>query len=365
MEDQAAWSVIHKAWGISGQKSLRILLEESTAAEIWQSPEAVLSRLAVEAPAEFVGRLEQLKRSVDLEHISSNMGKFGIRIVDYNAGEYPEKLKYIYNPPALLYVKGQLPPPEQLAIAVVGSRKCTEYGRKVARELAGELAKNGCAIISGLARGIDAASHEGALEAEGCTAAVLGCGVDKIYPRENKGLYQRIQEQGQSCILSELPLGSEPLKHHFPLRNRIISGLCDGLLVVEAAIKSGALITAELALEQGKEIFSVPGPITSALSAGTHKLIKDGAKITTGAEDILEEFGQLCLFKEEKVQDNDVSLGNNEKKVLECISIEPIAIEEVARMTKLPIDEVMALLSWLEINGMIQQIVGRKYIRLC
>ena len=149
------------------------------------------------------------------------------------------------------------------------------------------------------------------------------------------------------------------------MRNRIISGLCDGLVVVEAAIKSGALITAELALEQGKEIFAIPGPITSALSAGTHKLIKDGAKITTGAEDILEEFGQLCLFKEEKVQDNDVSLGNNEKKVLECIGIEPIAIEEVARMTKLPIDEVMAVLSWLEINGMIQQIVGRKYIRLC
>lgn len=364
MEDQALWSIIHKAWGINGQKNLRILLEACQAAEIWQSPESVLRRLGIEPPADFVSRLEQLKGKVVIEHITENLEKYGIRLIAYGTEEYPEKLKYIFNPPALLYVKGSLPPEEHLVIAMVGSRKCTEYGKKVARELAAELAKNDCVIISGLARGIDAASHEGALQGGGPTVAVLGCGVDKIYPRENRSLYQQILEQGASCILSELPLGSEPLKHHFPLRNRIISGMCDGLVVVEAAVKSGALITAELALEQGKEIFAIPGPITSALSAGTHKLIKDGAKITTDAEDILEEFGQLCLFKEEKVQDNDIHLGNNEKKVLECLSIEPVAIEEVARMTKLPIDEVMAVLSWLEINGVIQQIVGRKYIRL-
>lgn len=364
MEEQALWSIIHKAWGINRQKDLCILLETSQAAEIWQSPESVLRRLGLKPPTDFVSRLEQLKGKVVIEHIAENLEKYGIRLITYSDEEYPEKLKYIFDPPALLYVKGSLPQTEQLAIAMVGSRKCTEYGKKVARELAAELAGNGCLVISGLARGIDAASHEGALRGGGPTAAVLGCGVDKIYPRENKNLYQQILEQRASCILSELPLGSEPLKHHFPLRNRIISGLCDGLVVVEAAIKSGALITAELALEQGKEIFAVPGPITSALSAGTHKLIKDGAKITTNAEDILEEFGQLCLFKEEKVQDNDVPLGNNEKKVLECLSIEPVAIEEVARMTKLPIDEVMAVLSWLEINGVIQQIVGRKYIRL-
>lgn len=364
MYNQAAWSVIHKAWGINGQENLRILLERSSAEEIWQQPEQTLQRLGLKAPTEFINRFKQLKATVDMARIADNLEKYQIGLVGYDDEEYPEKLKYIYNPPAILYVKGCLPDPRQLAIAVVGSRKCTEYGKKVAKQIAAELAANGCLILSGLARGIDAASHEGALQGGGCTTAVLGCGVDKIYPRENKGLYQKILEQEASGIISELPLGSEPLKHHFPLRNRIISGLCNGLLVVEAAMKSGALITSELALEQGKEIFAVPGPVTSALSEGTHKLIKDGAIMATGATDILAEFGQQCLVKKETVQDNDILLGNNEKKVLDCISIEPIAIEEVARMTKLPIDEVMAILSWLEINGLIQQIIGRKYIRL-
>lgn len=364
MENQAIWSIIHKAWGIGGHKAFKILLEEVSAQVLWEDTEQAISNLGIAVPADFVSRLRQAKAAIEVQRIDENLEKYQIRLVPYHDEEYPEKLKYIYNPPPLLYVKGRLPLPDQLAIAIVGSRKCTEYGKRVAKSLGMELGGNGCAVISGLARGIDAASHQGAIESNGSTLGVLGCGVDVVYPRENKTLFQQLLNQENCGIISELPLGSEPLKHHFPLRNRIISGLSDGIVVVEAAIKSGALITAELALEQGKDVFAVPGPITSKMSEGTHKLIKDGAKLTANVQDILEEYGQLCLFKEEKVQDNDVPLGNNEKKVLECISIEPISIEEVAVMVKLPFDEVMATLSWLEINGLVQQIVGRKYIRL-
>lgn len=365
MNDAAIWSIIHKAWGITAKatKALKLLLSTSSAEEIWGMSESEFTDKFSSVSHELIDKLYQMKAKVDLARIDDNLSKYQIRLINCYDEEYPEKLKNIYDPPVFLYVKGHwasLP----LAIAMVGSRKCTSYGEHVALELSRELSQNGVCILSGLARGIDTASHKGAIACDGGTVAILGSGVDVIYPKENQKLYYDILAHEKGAIVSELPLGSAPLKHHFPLRNRIISGLSDGLVIVEAAVKSGALITAELALEQGKEIFVIPGPITSPMSEGAHKLIKDGAKMTTCAADILEEYGQRCLIEKKNVQDKDTPLGEDEQKILDCIGIEPVSVEELAIITKQPINHIVAILSILEIEGLIEQIVGRKYIRL-
>lgn len=367
MTDSAVWSIIHKAWGIGAKSSdgLRILLQgRFSAEEIWQMSQSEFNREFPQISESMVSKLYQIKGNIDLEHIEENLCKYQIRLISYYDDDYPEVLKSIYDPPLFLYMKGNLQI-SNIGIGIVGSRKCTEYGKKVAELLASGLSENKVCVISGLARGIDTSAHNGAIKHDGGTIAVLGCGVDVIYPKENKGLYQKILEHTNGAVISELPLGSAPLKHHFPLRNRIISGLSRGIVIVEAAVKSGALITAELALEQGRDVFAVPGPIISATSEGTHKLIKDGAKMTTCVADILEEYMGACLFQQEIVQDNDdISLTNDERRVLESISIEPISVEELAIITKLPINNIVAILSILEIEGLITQIVGRKYIRL-
>lgn len=363
MEHENVWSMIHKAWGINSNKYLIRLMEMKNGEQIWCLPRQKFKNQFPFIPDELVNRLEEIKGKVILSQVDNYLAHEGINLVGYYDQNYPEKLKYINDPPAILYCKGHLVWPE-LVIAIVGSRKCSAYGKRVAHQLAMGLSGTGVQVVSGLARGIDTAAHQGALEKEGGTLAVLGCGIDVVYPRENQKLFQEVIAHENSGIISELPLKSEPVRYHFPLRNRIISGLADGVVVTEAALKSGALITAELALEQGKDVFAVPGSIFSEQSVGTHKLIKDGAKIVTCLDDILEEYGQLCLFKEEKVQDNTIQLSESEQQLLDCIGAEPISVDELGLLSKLPIGELMAALSWLEINGLIQQIVGRKFMRL-
>ena len=218
-------------------------------------------------------------------------------------------------------------------------------------------------IISGLARGIDAAGHEGALVGEGGTVAVLGSGLDIIYPRENYNLYKRIINSGKGAVISEFPLGTAPLKLHFPLRNRIISGLAQGILVIEAGAKSGSLITAELGLEQGKDVFAIPGPITSPLNQGSHKLIKEGAKLVENIDDILEEYGQLSLFKNENKK-RTIQLTELEKKILDSLCIEPLTIDEIAFKTELSVSSVISTLSLLQIKGLVKETAGRKFMTL-
>jgi len=209
--------------------------------------------------------------------------------------DYPTNLRYIYDPPATVYLKGNIVPEDNIAIAIVGSRRATHYGLKNAKSLAFELAVRGITIVSGLARGVDSAAHRGALEAKGRTIAVLGSGLNVIYPKENERLAEEIAQNG--AVISEFPLDAGPQRYHFPRRNRVISGLSLGVVVVEAAQKSGALITANCALEQGREVFALPGKIDSFTSRGTHDLIKQGAKLVESIEDIIEELEPLNLEK--------------------------------------------------------------------
>lgn len=217
--------------------------------------------------------------------------------------DYPANLKYIYDPPSILYIKGNILPEDTIAVAVVGSRRATYYGLKNAENLGFQLAAGGITIISGLARGVDSAAHRGALKARGRTIAVLGSGLNKIYPRENEELVEEIAQNG--AVISEFALDTPPLRQNFPRRNRIISGLSLGVVVVEAAKRSGALITANFALEQGREVFALPGKIDSFTSKGTHDLIKQGAKLVESIEDIIEELEPLkaCQINRKRMAD--------------------------------------------------------------
>lgn len=286
------------------------------------------------------------------------------RIVTFFDEEYPEELKAIYDPPVLLYVRGRLPDPALPKVAVVGSRVCSLYGRKMAHEISSGLAREGVAVISGLALGIDSAAHEGALAADGITVAVLGGGISKLYPAENKKLAQEIIEKG--AVISEYPMQMLPLKQHFPVRNRIISGLSRGVLVVEAKEKSGALITANLALEEGREVFAVPGNADSARSEGTNSLLKQGAKLVTTAGDILEELKMPRVsspINKTGKPGEKIPLNPDEEKLLSLMDGEALHVDELIEGSGLGPSKVIASLSMLEIKGLVKQLPGKRFIK--
>ena len=319
---------------------------------------------------ETFNRIKWEKEQINPDEEWSSIQKRNIRVVTIKEERYPALLKNIYSPPPVIYYQGDFIGimKEAKGIAIVGSRKATFYGRKVSREIAGEMAKSGYIVISGLARGIDTHAHIGALEADGFTIAVLGCGLDRIYPPENKKLTQHIIEKG--AIITEFPLFTRPDKNNFPRRNRIISGLSLGTLVVEATKKSGALITADYALEQGREVFAVPGSVHSFLSIGCHNLIKQGARLVNSYKDILEEFGDnKCLLSgkenKENEEDNNIEeLTDYEQKLLKYISIEPLHIDEIAELASFPYSKVNEALLSLELKNLIREIEGKRYIRI-
>lgn len=273
---------------------------------------------------------------------------------------YPEKLRHIYKPPKGLYVRGSLPDTSCLAIAVVGARECSYYGRETAFYFARELAKSGILIISGLARGIDAQAHKGALEGGGKTYGVLGCGIDVCYPKENKTLYTKVEENGG--ILSEYGAGEPPLAGYFPLRNRIISGLSEGILVIEARERSGSLITVEHGLEQGKDIFVLPGRINDELSRGCNRLLKAGAIPVTEPSDILQYYGLTADEGSHQFKKNNNLLEKEEKMVYSKVCLVPKHINQVAEECGLPVLEVMQNLISLELKGYIKQPFKGYYI---
>ncbi|NLC20229.1 MAG: DNA-protecting protein DprA [Clostridiales bacterium] len=285
----------------------------------------------------------------------------GIYFVTKGDEHYPERLHNIYDAPFALYYKGRMPDKTQKTIAIVGARDCSVYGRETAMYFARELAAKGIAVISGLARGIDSYAHKGALAADGISYAVLGCGIDICYPRENLGLYMDMQARGG--IISEYAPGTAPIAGNFPMRNRIISGLADAILVVEARQRSGSLITADLGLEQGKDIFAIPGRPTDPLSAGCNNLIKMGAKLVEAPEDILEE---LMPDYKGGVQ-NDKKANNvlelNEEIVYSSLCLEPKHIEEIAQVTGLPVQELAQILCKLALRGLIRQTSKNYYLK--
>ncbi|GMQ65044.1 DNA-processing protein DprA [Vallitalea maricola] len=274
---------------------------------------------------------------------------------------YPENLKNIYDYPYGIYVKGDIKDDSPI-IAVVGARRCTEYGREVAKLFGRELAKMGIIIISGMARGIDTAAHKGALEGGGRTYAVLGSGVNICYPKENYKLMDDISHKG--ALISEFPVNQIPKPGNFPLRNRIISGISDGVLVIEAAGKSGSLITADQALEQGKDVYSIPGRITDKLSEGTNNLIKMGAKMVTNIDDILDEISMSFTKKKQKNSENiTLGLAEIEKIVYSCLSLEPLFIDDIHIKSNIPIDELGLILTKLELKGVIKQLPNKYFIK--
>jgi len=284
----------------------------------------------------------------------------GIHFIYHRDENYPEKLKKTEDHPLALFYKGRLPGREK-SIAIVGSRIPTAYGVEMASYFAKELAGKGVSIISGMAFGIDVAAHKGALDAGGITYGILGCGPDIVYPKENFSVYERMIRQGG--ILSEYKPGEMPMSYRFPERNRIISGLSDGVLVVEAKAKSGSLITADQALEQGKDVYALPGRTIDLLSEGCNWLIREGARIVTEPAHILDELFHLCENKEKNTKVLDNLLDNREKIVYDCLSLDPKTVEQILNETNFTVSEVIGILYRLELNGYIKQVVRNHYIR--
>jgi len=279
---------------------------------------------------------------------------------------YPPLLRTIHDPPALLYLTGNPDCLQKPSVAIIGSRAATSYGKRISSMLARELARSGIAVVSGLAMGIDGHAHAGTLEAGGDTVAVLGCGVDVVYPRSHVALYEQVKERGP--LISEYPLSTRPDGFRFPARNRIISGLCMGVIVVEATCKSGSLITARLALDQGREVFAVPGRIDSMKSEGTHRLIQQGAKLVQSSEDVLDEL-QLAVSMHRVEPDRDVEmfpeeLSPPEKQLLSRIDVYPVDIDELSTKTDCSPGTLHDLLLRLELKGFIRQLPGQQYERV-
>ncbi len=293
--------------------------------------------------------------------------KLGVTIMTIFDQDYPENLREIYDPPIVLYLKGRIIPEDKPALAVVGSRRASHYGLQTAQKISYQLAARGFTVVSGMARGIDTRAHRGALQAGGRTLAVLGSGLGNIYPPENGKLAEEISESG--AVISEFPIRAIPDRQNFPLRNRVVSGLSLGVLVVEAAQRSGALITARLAMEQGRMVMAVPGRIDSFSARGTNSLIQDGAKMVGGIDDILEEFEYLFPTKSVSFPDNAdpetvlKNLSENERLIFQELSEEEIGIDRIFSATGLSSPAISAALVSLELKRLIKRLPGKLFIR--
>ena len=357
MNNLRYWIGFNRVLGI-GPAKLRALLdhfgdlETAWHAEAPDLREAGLDRRALEY-------LLAARAAMDLDAEVARVQRLGARAITWNDADYPPQLKSIAAPPPLLYVKGAFAPADEWAMAVVGTRKATAYGRDVTRSLVGDLARSGVTIVSGLARGIDAAAHQAALDAGGRTIAVLGHGIDFIYPPEHRKLAAHIIEQG--ALVSDYPVGTAPEGKNFPPRNRIISGLSLGVLVVEGGDTSGAGITASFAMEQGREVFAVPGNILQRSSRLPNKLIQEGATPVLKVDDILEPLN-LTMVAQHAEARQVIPADAMEAKLLTLLSAEPVHIDDIRQETGLPIAEVSSTLALMELKGMVRQVGGMNYV---
>jgi DNA processing protein len=299
------------------------------------------------------------RRDISPDAELEKLERHHVRALTWNDPDFPTRLKEIYDVPPLLYVKGNITQEDEWTIAVVGTRRATIYGREVTERLVNNLVRNRITVVSGLARGIDSIAHRTALEAGGRTIAVFACGLDEVYPPENVKLAQAIMEHG--ALVSEHPLGTRPKKEHFPLRNRIMSGLSLGVLVIEGDVNSGAMITANRALEQNREVFAVPGNVLSPASRGTNRLIKEGAKLVSDVQDILEELNLTMIPQQLEMRDV-MPENETESVILKHLSFEPTHIDAVCRTSCLPIATVSSTLAMMELKGLVRQMGGMNYI---
>lgn len=356
MDEVAFWVGFNLVPGI-GPKRTRLLLDcFGDLARAWSANASELAAAGLDKRS--IKSLAETRAKVSLEDEMTRIRNAGISVLTWSDAEYPRLLREIPGTPPLLYVRGEILPRDELAVAVVGTRKASTYGREVAQMLVRDLAACGVTVVSGLARGIDSAAHRAALDAGGRTLAVLGSGVDVIYPSENRSLARRIAEHG--ALISEYPLGTKPDARNFPPRNRIISGLALGTLVIEAGKRSGALLTVRHALEQGRDVFAVPGNILAAGSRGVNALIREGAKPVVDAGDILQELNlnMVTEFVEarEILPDSDT-----EAMLLRHLTAEPLHVDELARRTGMAISDVNSTLILMELKGQVRHLGGMNY----
>jgi len=327
--------------------------------EAWKSTEKQLVTVGG-FTADGARELILRRRGINPEAEMALLEKKGVSFIHHGEQGYPDALANIFDPPPGLFVRGNIFYNGSPAVSIVGSRKATNYGLTVAEKLAGDLARAGITVISGMARGIDTAAHKGVLSARGSTVAVLGCGVDVPYPRENSRIMEEIAVAG--AVVSEFPLQTRPQPWHFPVRNRIISGLSEAVVIVEAAEKSGALITADFALDQGREVLAVPGNITSYLSRGPNRLIRQGACPVQDVGDIFEELGLERLFIVDEPVVPRIKLSPEEDAVKKLLSMEPGTLDQLVEKSGLPAQKVLVALTFLEMKGLARQLPGKLYI---
>ncbi|MBN1536076.1 MAG: DNA-processing protein DprA [Anaerolineales bacterium] len=341
-----------------GAVRLRLLLDAfGDVKTAWQaSPSALrnagLSNKLVEA-------LVQIRSNVDLAGVWQRLEKLGVNVITWEDKNYPRRLREINQPPPVLYARGGLLLEDEWAVAVVGTRRVTPYGRQIAEQVATTLAHSGVTVISGLAHGVDAIAHQAALNAGGRTVAVLGCGVDRIYPPNHRNLSERICAHG--ALLSDYALGTPPEAVNFPPRNRIISGLSMAVVVVEASERSGALITAQFAAEQGREVFAVPGNINAPQSAGANRLVQQGAHPLLEVRDLLDSL-DLDLVTEQQTARKALPADQLEAKLLTLLSQQPMHVDELRNQADIPIEKISAALTLMELKGMVRQVGGMQYI---
>ncbi len=300
-----------------------------------------------------------VRQRVCLDEELEKLRRYKVTVITGDESGYPRRLKEIYDYPPVLYVRGELAPEDEWAIGVVGTRRATSYGRQVAEEIVASLARDKIVIVSGLAKGIDCIAHQTALQNGGRTVAVAACGLDMVYPSEHVNLARRIMEHG--ALISEFPLGTRPKAEHFPQRNRIISGMSMGVLIVEAGEKSGALITARWAVEQNRDVFAVPGSIYAPASSGANRLIQDGAKLVRHYSDILVELN-MTIVGEQLEMRQLVDTDDTESQLLSYLSKQATHIDDVCRHSGLPIATVASTLAMLELKGLAKQVGGMNYV---
>jgi len=357
VDERAYWVGLNLVKGIGAARFETIIAHFGSPRAAWEAPAQQLKSIGLPAPV--VEALLTVRVEVNLEHIWTQIESKGINLITLEDSAYPTRLKQIDQPPPVLYALGDLTPQDEWAVAIVGTRRVTHYGQQAAEEIAAFLAQNGITVVSGLARGVDSIAHRAALEAGGRTIAVLGSGVDKIYPAENRSLAAEMTAKG--AILSDYALGTPPEAGNFPPRNRIIAGLSIAVVVVEAGERSGASITAGFALEQGREVFAVPGNIFSPQSKGTNRLIRNGAHPLLAPEDLLEVLNLSMVTEHQKAR---VVLPANavEAAIFNVLGHEPIHVDQIGLEAKLPIEQISATLTMMELKGMVRQVGGMRYV---
>lgn len=324
----------------------------------WRASERDLVALGVDAKT--LPLLLEKRRSLSIERELARLDRLQVQVLSIFDPDYPPRLKEIFNAPPLLYVKGEISREDDQSIGMVGTRSPSIYGKELAARIVPELVSNGLTVVSGMARGIDSIAHSAALQAGGRTIAVLGSGIDVIYPAENRRLYERIVDQG--AVVTEYPLGTKPDAFNFPARNRIISGLALGVVVVEAQQTSGALITADYALEQNREVFAFPGRATDRGSAGCNKLIREGrAKLVTSTDDIVAELDLTVAVQQLEIK-VAIPANDDEGKLLALLSHEPVHIDELSRRTELSMPVVSSTLTMLELKGSVRQVGVMQFV---